>query len=535
MFAGKGGRESRRERTFVGSECAACEEPLEHTLRGEHILQLSCGHVSHEACFYEYIKEFEAQNCPTCNAPLGIDTSRGGGIDFENLNKLVRQAQSPDIRDRYRDAQATPTPWETETLRQPSQPSIQQSSRGPPRSSRDHLLPPQSRTNGYQTNGYHYDKAHGRNESSDTQGAVSATEYASTHHTSGRRHDYDVQSMETSLSNPRHMARSPIPPPMVTVRSEFPTLSKSRQQQSLTCLVTVEVVDGKWQPNPEDFRSPPPVPATIPEEEYEQPKPKAKPRPAPQPQRPVDSVHEDLQGLEEVKEDLYRRCENWHGLDFQRFGRLILFGNVRVGKDKQAWQELECYLFTEMLICVKAKKIGPTASQQWDGPEGPTKKAARVTLKGSILIKKHLKQVEVIPGKCELLGRHEIRTNKIQNTRSSHSAYPWPSSHIFIYNFTSDRSSRSGEERFSTSIGQSHLHLSLNKPNSTKTTLEQTRRSMQQINLKVVRECLPYILHRTAPTVRKSLHLQSTPTLELAPTSRDCPWQRSTSRSMLSS
>jgi hypothetical protein len=62
--------------TFAGSQCAVCEEPLEHTLRGERILNLSCGHFSHEACFYEYIKEFYAPKCPTCNAPLSIDTSR---------------------------------------------------------------------------------------------------------------------------------------------------------------------------------------------------------------------------------------------------------------------------------------------------------------------------------------------------------------------------------------------------------------------------------------------------------------------------
>lgn len=71
---------SRRERTFVGSECAVCEEPLEHTLRGERILQFSCSHVSHEACFYEFIREFESQYCPTCNAPLHLDTSRGGNV-----------------------------------------------------------------------------------------------------------------------------------------------------------------------------------------------------------------------------------------------------------------------------------------------------------------------------------------------------------------------------------------------------------------------------------------------------------------------
>ena len=77
---------TRRERTFIGSECAVCEEPLEHTLRGERILQFSCGHVSHEACFYEYIKEFDSQCCPTCNAPLGLDTSRGGNVlDLGNI------------------------------------------------------------------------------------------------------------------------------------------------------------------------------------------------------------------------------------------------------------------------------------------------------------------------------------------------------------------------------------------------------------------------------------------------------------------
>ena len=83
---------TRRERTFIGSECAVCEEPLEHTLRGERILQFSCGHVSHEACFYEYIKEFDSQYCPTCNAPLGLDTSRGGNVlDLGSFMLLLRR------------------------------------------------------------------------------------------------------------------------------------------------------------------------------------------------------------------------------------------------------------------------------------------------------------------------------------------------------------------------------------------------------------------------------------------------------------
>lgn len=84
---------SRRERTFVGSECAVCEEPLEHTLRGERILQFSCTHVSHEACFYEFIREFESQYCPTCDAPLHLDTSRGGNVIDIGLWFFLRQSK----------------------------------------------------------------------------------------------------------------------------------------------------------------------------------------------------------------------------------------------------------------------------------------------------------------------------------------------------------------------------------------------------------------------------------------------------------
>lgn len=80
-------------------------------------------------------------------------------------------------------------------------------------------------------------------------------------------------------------------------------------------------------------------------------------------------------------------------LTFDRFGKLRLFGTVRVGKDRQSWQELECFLFAEMLICVKEKKGAPP--QHADG--NLKRKLTRCTLKGSILIKKHLKHVESNP------------------------------------------------------------------------------------------------------------------------------------------
>lgn len=91
-----------------------------------------------------------------------------------------------------------------------------------------------------------------------------------------------------------------------------------------------------------------------------------------------------------------------------RFGKLLLHDTVRVGKDRVSWQELECYLFAEMLICVKERK-NPQAQQAWDGNGNPPRN--RCVLKGSIMIKKHLNQIETSSGRytCSL-GHHAILT-----------------------------------------------------------------------------------------------------------------------------
>jgi hypothetical protein len=72
---------------------------------------------------------------------------------------------------------------------------------------------------------------------------------------------------------------------------------------------------------------------------------------------------------------------------------------MRVGKDRQSWQELECYLFEEMLICVKEKKASSNESQHYEGADQASKAKGKCTLKGSILIKKHLKDVEYVQRK----------------------------------------------------------------------------------------------------------------------------------------
>jgi hypothetical protein len=58
-------------------------------------------------------------------------------------------------------------------------------------------------------------RQHLRSDSGAT-GVASSHDYAAAQ--DGRRHDYDVQSMETSLSSPRGLLKNPIPAPTVTVR-----------------------------------------------------------------------------------------------------------------------------------------------------------------------------------------------------------------------------------------------------------------------------------------------------------------------------
>ncbi|KAI1334164.1 Pleckstrin homology domain-containing protein [Xylariaceae sp. FL0016] len=369
---------NRRERTFVGSECAVCEEPLEHTLRGERILQFSCSHVSHEACFYEFIREFESQYCPSCNAPLHLDTSRGGNVlDIEKITSMVRSASATDNR-----SITTPTPgtWESQGGRPPSGES---NPRSLPASGRESV----ARGDVRGRDGYGGTSRHGRSDSEAT-GVASSTGYPETTQSGPhRRHDYDLQAMETTPGSPRPITRNPIPSPSVVVRSEFPTINRSRQQQTLTCLITVEVADNKWRPDPEDLGVVNHMPPMRVEEAFSPQRPPSPARSA----QPRFYPYEAPEVLEEMTEVLRNKVDNWHGLDFNRFGKLRLYGTLRVGKDKVSWQELECFLFAEMLICVKEKKIPPSA-QQWD-ENGMPRKSTRCTLKGSILIKKHLNDV----------------------------------------------------------------------------------------------------------------------------------------------
>lgn len=330
---------SRRERTFVGSECAVCEEPLEHTLRGERILQFSCLHVSHEACFYEFIREFESQYCPACNAPLHLDTSRGGNVldigedaerrrfktqsataDRTAAEKISNMVRSASVNDSRSQGTRTPTlPWDDQTVRPPSRGSNNRSA-GMQANGRESSQRRSARDSAPLSDRYTAPSRHARSDSEATGVASSGGYPETTQSGPPRRHDYDVQAMETSIASPRTATRNPIPAPTVTVKSEFPTINRSQQQQTLTCLVTIEVPDSQWRPDPEDLQAVPPLPQLRPEETYAAAAAATAAAAPPSPARvaPRFYPYESPEVLQEMTNNLRNRVENWHGLDFSR-------------------------------------------------------------------------------------------------------------------------------------------------------------------------------------------------------------------------
>ena len=241
---------------------------------------------------------------------------------------MVRSvAQNDTMSMSQRSSQNTPTPWDNHSSRpapsrsedhdfsqRDGRASANRDSRGSQRERIERLVPvqpqqqPQPQPQQHQHQNQH--QHHVRNGS----GTASSGDYAEAQNGTGRRHDYDVHAMETDLHSPRTSStKNPIPPPVVTVRSEFPTLNRSRQQQSLTCLVTIEVPEGKWHPSPHDLQHAPITATASQDDAYSSIQSPVRPA-----QNHNEVSEEELAALEETTEELKVRVDNWHGLEFER-------------------------------------------------------------------------------------------------------------------------------------------------------------------------------------------------------------------------
>lgn len=145
-----------------------------------------------------------------------------------------------------------------------------------------------------------------------------------------RRHYYDFHCSDSDPST-RISISDPIPPPTLTVKSEFPTLSRSKAQQSVTCLVTLDVPEKKLQNYADDTPFVPSM-SIIYDQKYQPPSPTERN------QCSIDRTVQTLEHLHErgrnvereeehlayITEELRQRVENWHGLDFNRLLPLFL-------------------------------------------------------------------------------------------------------------------------------------------------------------------------------------------------------------------
>lgn len=144
---------------------------------------------------------------------------------------------------------------------------------------------------------------HHRSQSDDLQSSVEA-----------RRQDHSSPAIENTHIYPDTFRN--IPAPKVAIRSEFPTLTRSSQQQSLTCLVTVEVPSSRIRSRLSDHIRPlstQQLPAT---DMYQD-------REVPMPLRPKRAPKETQEILEAIADELKYRVDNWHGLDFEKCDNLV--------------------------------------------------------------------------------------------------------------------------------------------------------------------------------------------------------------------
>ena len=222
--------------------------------------------------------------------------------------------------DGQRSSQNTPTPWDNQTIRERPRSresnGVQQQQRDSKdsrefQSARNHYSQRDSGDSQRQRIEQFNRNQHGRNASTGTGTGAASSQGDFEGSQVGRKHDYDLQAMESDLNSPRmNMPKRPVPAPTVTVRSEYPTLTRSKQSQTLTCLITIEVPEGKWSPDADDLR-PPPTPSAHHQE-------KEVVRPRSPGDEPADHYVETSEELEETTEDLRVRVENWHGLEFAR-------------------------------------------------------------------------------------------------------------------------------------------------------------------------------------------------------------------------
>lgn len=263
------------------------------------------------------------------------DRERERGSEREREREREADREREQEQERERDAALSPR-WESQTMqsvptirtRQGSRTSSLHPERERDRESREVIRDSRDGRDG------HDSRSDLRSETRDPPGhwrslsGTSAGDFPEAAPGQGttRKHDYDIHSIESDLGRhtpPTNPSSNPIPPPIVVVKSEFPTITRSKGQQSLTCLVTVEVAERKWQAPTDELPPPPMAPPPPPPVQSVPLLPPTYDLP-PSPSSKVlyssyeKQERENRERLDQIMEDLSVRVDNWHGLDFNK-------------------------------------------------------------------------------------------------------------------------------------------------------------------------------------------------------------------------
>jgi hypothetical protein len=337
----------RTDKSLSGN-CCFCEELLEHTLTGEKVVVLNCGHNSHLECLSALMittvplipENFNKvmPRCPTCGEP-GIPTDTSLHLDL--LKKKMESLPNSPINIYFNDISASPSYvkkvpestliWTLETPRKNSTLST---------------------ISGFSALSYSSigsERSHISHSSVSSMDSLDCKLNLDTNF-------HSIKEVTKAIPNTLLESRiKQIAAPIVEIipevdsvfiKSQYISGSKTQKDIYVTSAVSVQIPSDRQQLSP-----------TV---------------------RNSMIKLQDREILSRVRKYIYDSVAEWKNLDFSKFGSIRLCDTFLVSQDKLMWQKLDCYLFDTILVLIK--RYSDSDSRQ---------------IKGSVAIKDHLVSISL--------------------------------------------------------------------------------------------------------------------------------------------
>lgn len=332
----------------LSGNCCFCEELLEHTLTGEKVVALNCGHNSHLECLSALIittvplipENFNKvmPRCPTCGEPgIPIDTS----LHLDLLKKKMESLPNSPINLYFNDISASPL-----YVKKVPESTLIWSPETPRKSNK------LSTISGVSALSY---SSIGSENSHISQSSVSSVDSVDCK----ANLDTNLHSVkEVTKAIPNKLLESrikQIAPPIIEIIPEVDSVfttsqyifsPKNQKDIYVTSAVSVQIPSDRQQLSPTTRNS-------------------------------IIKL-QDSEILSRVNKYIYESVAEWKNLEFSKFGSIRLCDTFLVSQNKETWQKLDCYLFDTILVLIKRY------------PNSDCRQ-----IKGSVAIKDHLVSISL--------------------------------------------------------------------------------------------------------------------------------------------